>query len=63
MEILDGLQRSQIIKDFKQNKFAISNNTKDINGIKITGKKYSELPEDIKRKIDEYTKQIKDTFN
>ena len=56
MEILDGLQRSQIIKDFKQNKFAISNNTKDINGIKITGKKYSELPEDIKRKIDEYTK-------
>lgn len=56
MEILDGLQRLQAIKDFKQNKFAISNNTKDINGIKIAGKKYSQLPEDIKRKIDECAK-------
>lgn len=56
MEILDGLQRSQAIKDFKQNKFAISNNAKDINGIKIAGKKYSELPEDIKRKFDECAK-------
>ncbi len=55
MEILDGLQRSQAIKDFKQDKFAISNNAKDINGIKIAGKKYSQLPEDIKRKLDEYT--------
>ena len=55
MEILDGLQRSQAIKDFKRDKFAISNNAKDINGIKIAGKKCSQLSEDIKRKLDEYT--------
>lgn len=52
MEILGGLQRSQAIKDFKQDKFAINNNAE----IKIAGKKYSQLPEDIKRKLDEYMK-------
>jgi hypothetical protein len=31
MEILEGLQRLQVIKDFKRDKFAINNNAKDIN--------------------------------
>ena len=54
--LLDGLQRTQTIENFKQDKFAINKNAKPLNGIKIAGKKYSQLPEDIKRKIDEYTR-------
>ena len=52
--LLDGLQRTQTIENFKQDKFAINKNAKPFNGIKIAGKKYSQLPDDIKRKIDEY---------
>ena len=54
--LLDGLQRTQTIEDFKQDKFAINKNAKPFNGIKIAGKKYSQLPEDIKQKIDVYTR-------
>ena len=54
--LLDGSQRTQAIENFKQDKFAINKNAKPFNGIKIAGKKYSQLPEDIKRKIDEYTR-------
>ena len=52
--LLDGLQRTQTIESFKQDKFAINKNAKPFNGVKIAGKKYSQLPDDIKRKIDEY---------
>lgn len=54
--LLDGLQRTQTIENFKQDKFTINKNAKPFNGIKIAGKKYSQLPEDIKRKINEYTR-------
>ena len=54
--LLDGSQRTQAIENFKQDKFAINKNAKPFNGIKIAGKKYSQLPEDIKRKINEYTR-------
>lgn len=65
-DILDGQQRSVALSEYRKNKFKLSNvpnvEYEDLNGnfevIDINGKKYTDLPEELRDRIDDYVLDI-----
>lgn len=65
-DILDGQQRSVALFEYRNNKFKLSNvpdiEYEDLNGnfevANINGKKYTELPEELRDRIDDYVLDI-----
>lgn len=49
--VIDGQQRFTTLTQYLKGKFALSENTPPINGIKIAGFKYEELPDDFKDEL------------
>ena len=49
--IIDGIQRTTTIHDFRYNKFTLSNDLSKVNGEEIAGKTFKELPEKLKNAI------------
>lgn len=49
--IIDGIQRTTTIHDFKYNKFALSKDLSTVNGEEIAGKTFDDLPEKLKNAI------------
>jgi hypothetical protein len=50
-QFLDGKQRGTSLQQFLSDKFALSKETPDVNGVEIAGLKYSELPEEVKDEV------------
>lgn len=55
LHVLDGKQRFITFFKFLADLFTLSENTPDYNGIKIAGKKFSELSEELQDKIKDYS--------
>ena len=53
--MLDGKQRFTTVISFIKDGFALSNSTPDVDGIEITGHKFSELPEDFQDEIKNFS--------
>lgn len=56
--IIDGQQRLKSIERFYNDKFALKNVAKQFDKLDFNGKKYSELDEKLRDRIDEYTIQL-----
>lgn len=57
-EVVDGQQRLRTIFEFHEGKFGISKDAEDIDGFKISKKKYEELPEDLRLRFDTYNLDV-----
>ncbi len=57
-EVVDGQQRLHAIWDFYADIYALAADAEPINGEKIAGLRYSELPDDVRSKLDEYSLDV-----
>lgn len=57
-DVVDGQQRLRAIWDFFMGEFGLPKNADDINGYKIAGLKYSQLPDDLRMQFDVYPLDI-----
>ena len=56
--VVDGQQRLRAIWEFQNEEYGLASDADDINGFSIAGKKYSELPDDLRKIFDIYPLDI-----
>jgi len=57
-DVIDGQQRLDAIFSFRENKIPLASNAKTIDGQRVAGLRYRQLPDSLKARFDDYTIQI-----